>query len=221
MAKCKKCKMSIKKRNRLCCIHDPEKNTCSYCRQVISFNQKTVLTNCGHIVCKICLSDHIYNYQWYEGFSTEDVLTCPHCDELLCENDWSNAMDYFVTNGILQRSVVYAYYLDNMWLSYLYPMVDFRKMYTECERNLIEHRWYNTHHSFLWNMMEHEPFKVFFFSVNLLDPITYNRHNYYIFKIDYPMIRLNNEDLFRELVEYVFHPNRIMRLGGADYLEQI
>lgn len=221
MTKCKKCKLAIKKRNELCFIHDPEKNTCSYCRQVVSFNQKVVLTNCGHILCKICLSDHIYHYQWFEGFSTENILKCAHCDEELCENDWSNAMDYLVTTGVLQRSVIYAYYLDNMWLSYLHQIIDLTKLYTENEKNLIEYKWYNTHHSFLWNMMEHEPLIVFFHRVHLLDPSTFNLRNNYIFKIDYEIIRLNNEDLFKELVEYVFHPNRIMRLGGADYLEQI
>jgi hypothetical protein len=221
MTKCKRCKSSVKRRNELCVIHEPEKNTCDYCRQVVSFNQKVTLENCGHTVCKACLSDHIYHYQWYEGFSTEDVLKCPHCDELLSEDDWSNAMDYFVVTGILQRTVIYAYYLDNMWFSYLYPMVDFTKMYTQTERDLLENRWYNTYHSFLWNMMESNPLKVFFFSVDILDPSTFFRHNFYIFKIDYAIIKLNNEDLFKELVEYVFHPNRIMRMGGADYLECI
>jgi hypothetical protein len=104
---------------------------------------------------------------------------------------------------------VYAYYLDAMWMSYLHSFIDVTKMYTESERNAIEYQWYIIHHSFVWNMLEPETF-------HIAEPTTY-----YIFKIDYPTIRLNNEELFKELVEYVFHPNRVLRLGGHEYLEHI
>jgi hypothetical protein len=44
--------------------------------------------------------------------------------------------------------------------------------------------------------------------------------NGYTFEIDYSLIKAENKITQQELSEYIFHPDRIRRLG-IEYLEQI
>ena len=55
--------------------------SCKICKEHTSLKYKITLKNCGHVFCKFCLSEHINQFQWFNGFSTEHSLLCPCCDE--------------------------------------------------------------------------------------------------------------------------------------------
>ena len=128
-------------------------------------------------------------------------------------------MNYLVVNGKLQREIVWVYYLDKDMISQLHSIVDFNVEYTVKERNDIEDHWESENNSFLWNLVQvdDEPEIVYFVNVN----VNVTRKTFYTFKIDYLTIKIQNDKLYKELVEYVFHPLRIQRFGGMDYLELI
>jgi hypothetical protein len=130
-------------------------------------------------------------------------------------------MEYLVNVGKLQREVIYAYYLNKQWATQLQDFVQFDREYDVTERNTIEDDWEEKTGTFLWKLIEpdDEPEIVYFLKVN--DFFTIQRNNFYIFKIDYQVIKQQNSAFFKELVEYVFHPQRIKRLGGMEYLSMI
>ena len=224
MVKSKKCRVSLKNKNELCSIHDPEKNTCVSCRNiVVDLNKKIKLSNCGHIFCKLCLSDHVLTHQWFENFSTENPLKCPCCETNLCDYNWSAIMNYLVSVGSLQRAVVYSYYLNDYWVGELNRLVKLGKMYTVRERHIIEDYWNFHNDTHLWNLIfpDEVPDIVFFFKIDYLDDSTFLRKNFYRFMIDYNFIKNKNNNLHKELIEFMFHPDRVRRLGGLDYIEQL
>ena len=224
MGKCVRCIKSIKKRNELCFIHDFKRNKCCICKEVSPvLYQRIVLKNCGHTICKKCLSDHIYSYQWYVGFNTNCPIECPICSTELADNEWANIMDYLVLYNRFQREIVFAYYLNKNWVRQLYKYIEFNEEYNIHQRDDIEEYWHSENGSFLSNLIDvdNEPDVVYFFKVDLFNPRTNYKINYYTFKIDYDDIKRNNEKLHKELVEYVFHPTRILRMGGIDYLDLI
>ena len=218
MVKCKVCIRSIKN-NKVCFIHENVK--CCICQDALLLHRRINLKNCRHLFCKSCLGDSIYTNQHFNGFSTNDCISCPVCNVNLSDIDWSTIMEYLVNVGKLQREVIYAYYLNKQWATQLQDFVQFDREYDVTERNTIEDDWEEKTGTFLWKLIEpdDEPEIVYFLKVN--DFFTIQRNNFYIFKIDYQVIKQQNSAFFKELVEYVFHPQRIKRLGGMEYLSMI
>ena len=58
-------------------------------------------------------------------------------------------------------------------------------------------------------------------STVITENATFLRKNFYRFMIDYSFIKNKNDNLHKELIEFMFHPDRVRRLGGLDYIEQL
>ena len=110
---------------------------CKFCEK----KGKIKLNDCEHTFCNQCLAMDIYNYQWFDDFSSEHPLMCPECDCLLNDFDWYHVMDYLVKTKILQRKIVYTCYLDTLWINKLWNIVELGKEYTSRERDNIEDQW--------------------------------------------------------------------------------
>jgi hypothetical protein len=159
----------------------------------INFN-KIKLKNCGHKFCIDCLSYDVISFQWFNGFSTNDPLHCPTCNSIFCDNDWSFITDKLVKMNLLQRNVVFTYYLTPDWVNKLYLFVDFNREYSLRERDTLE--------DFVWNNYGYSLYRNIY-ADNIPSVVYFNRldgyrKNSYSFKIDYPSIRSKNEQLFKE-----------------------
>jgi len=227
----KRCKKSCEAL--LCNIHENKNKNCELCNK--NQNHKITLKRCNHTFCKDCLLSDVYDYQWFDGFSTDNPLMCPHCDTLFCDSDWKYTMDKLVDNNLLQREIVHTNYLDKKLVNSVYEIITFGKEYTllECYRfedtvrttnqylniSLTDEEIYNLFHRF-----DSIPSVVYFYKQpvqpeNLILKF-YPRYTY-VFQIDYPLLKVRNELLFKELVEYMFKPERVQRLGLWEYLESI
>jgi len=204
-----KCKPS-KNSGNLCNVHIIIK--CGLGIHNIQHSERIILTECGHKFCKSCLAKEIYNYQWFADFSTDHPLQCPTCDKELCDSDWEHIMDYSVKIKLVQRKIIYPYYLDKEWINKFYLYGEFKKEYTTLNHNQL---------NFIGNdKLTHDilPSKVYFQKWKFENrfPTTC-----FTFEIDYDLIKKQNESIFKELVEYVFHPDRVKRLGMWEYLESM
>ena len=129
-------------------------------------------------------------------------------------------MDFLVVSEKLQRHVIYTYYLNKQFINLLYPLVQFGKVYSAMERNSIEDVWSDQNNIPLYYLINPDeiPTVVYFFKTNYYIE---SRKNSYVFKIDYTLIKNENEIFNKELVEYVFKPDRVKRLGCWEYLDSL
>jgi hypothetical protein len=203
----------------LCCIH--KEVICGLCNKNTKNN--VVLNQCNHVFCKDCLANDIYDFQWFDDFSTEHPLICPECDHELCDTNWQTITDYLVKIKKLQRKIVYTCYVNKEWSNIISNFIEFGKEYTPQERDRIESKWLSKNCIPLYHLLHPDdiPSKVYFEKYKIPNNqsliINYSK-NLYSFEIDYPLLKKQNESFHKELVEYMYHPKRVEKLG-IDYLD--
>jgi hypothetical protein len=200
-----------KRKGNVCCFFH-RYDICGLCKEQVKYN---ILGKCGHKFCKYCLANDVYDNQWFDGFNTSHPIICPTCDKKVSDTDWSMVMDYLVESSILYRKIVYTCYLDKQWINELHSLVLFGKEYTVIERDKIEDLYFkkNTIHLYLCVHPDEIPSKVYFYNNDDYFLRRQRQENLYSFEIDYELLKSKNETFHKELIEYVFHPKRLERLG--------
>jgi hypothetical protein len=207
---CQATNLNGKPCKRIC--HD---NVCgSHKRCICCTTNKNVitLTQCGHFFCKECLASDIYDFQWFADFSTEHPLLCPECDMELSDSDWQDSMDYLVNEGTLVRKPVYTCQIGREWISKLHHFVEFGKEYSFRERDIIENRFLREYDiNLFYVLIPDDVPKVVYFQERHWS--RWFPNTFYTFDIDYNLLSQQNQITSKELIEYIYHPTRVARLG--------
>lgn len=194
---------------------------CKLCEKEVSMINRHTLKRCGHSFCTECLVHSFYTTQWFEGFSTENVIKCPECELEVCDSDWTFITDHLCKTGVLQRKIIFDTYLYSELCKELHPFITIGKEHSPYQVQQATTAW-NGDRPY-WKKLR-IPFN------NTVPDIVYfekwsgvynMEHSYYRFFYGDPAIRKLFHEFQRELVEYVFYPKRIERFGGLEYLDQI
>ena len=193
--RCKK-----KTENEYCAIHD-QRIVCGLCNKNNLVSERITLTNCNHVFCKKCISKNLFR-KHTNGFSTEDLLYCPCCDTELCDESWQKVTSQMVDDRYVRRKILYKTYL----CAQEYSLFELNKEYSEQELYLKK--------------IKYDDLIVYFEKLNPTDWRKGNAQEIkrYIFSIG---SGIRNIHLEKEIIEYVFHPQRIQRLGGMEYLDTL
>jgi len=177
----------------LCQTHVLKK--CGVCTELVSMSKRIILKGCGHVFCKNCLAEEVYDFQWFPGFSTINVIKCPDCDLNLCDDDWKMVTSNLCDHGVLQRQIIRSVHLcpyDYVRLGYKldvdYPIYQVRNHFDYAYS--VDIVYFETPHGHLGD------------------------HIYYSFC--YGQSKLLLDDFRKELAEYVFHPSRIKNIEDLD-----
>jgi hypothetical protein len=216
-----RCKKSAPNDIGFCYTHNPDNIVyCCNCKLVVPNNKLCNLNNCDHKFCIECIATNIYYYQWFDDFSTDHPLRCPECDIKLSDNNWESVMDYLVVKKqFLNRKIIKTAYLSKYQHNIL---LDIIKLNQEYDYQTDDHRVLNivmrNHKDVTFDEI---PSKVYFVK-NKQHRYQYYYNNdttHYTFEIDYILLKKENEQFNKNLIEYFFHPKRIKRLGGIEWLE--
>jgi len=145
----------------------------------------------------MCLAKDFYDFQWYEEFSTENVIRCPECDLEVSDRDWGAITDTLCESHVLQRNIVYdTYFCPSLYNKYR-GNIELGRQYTssQIEKIGINFRHYNQ-----------PPDLVYFKKFN---SITNFRMIYYRFFYGTPEVRNLFPSIEKQLIEYIFHPTRM------------
>ena len=210
---CAKCVKSMRTYKKKCNNHNPECCTCYSCYGVFYDTKvRLKLANCGHTFCVFCLGKSVLE-TYPHSFSTENIICCMKCKTPVIDSEWQKITCNLVDNRLLKRTAFYSYHLDKKNFNALYRIIELYREYNENE-NIFIH--FSTREIITINP---EAEIVYFNTPFNNDPVF--TKNWYNYRIDYSLLRSQNETLFKELVEYVFHPKRVERFGGWEYLDQI
>jgi len=209
-----RCKKSAPNDIGLCFTHNPGNiNYCCTCNKPLVHNKKIIFDNCNHKFCKNCISNDVYNYQWFDEFSTEHPIRCTECDIPVSDNNWQDIMNYLVEDSqLLTKKIIETVYLNKIQLIGLQHCITIGKEYTDTQMYLIKKQ----NVKFIFDEI---PSKVYFLKNNNR-PRTYYYNNdvyNYTYEIDFEKLKNDNDDFKRTLMEYLFHPKRIERLGGFEF----
>jgi len=148
------------------------------------------------------LAYDFYDYQWFDGFSTNHPIKCPECDHPVTDDEFSNITDYLVKLEVLTRKIVYK-----IWLC-----PEQAKVY----HSLIKNESYSFTDILKYYLgipyLNNDYVEIVYFP-------KYNINGYkdhYIFEYRSKEITELMPQLQRELVEYVFHPSRIKCIERLD-----
>jgi len=192
---------------------------CGICEKECVLKDRHTLKSCGHSFCTKCLTNDFYTNQWFDGFSTENVIKCPECELEVCDDDWSFITDYlcvvpWVKSGLLQRKIIYDTYLSPDFYKELHPFIKLGKENSQSEMEKISLALNGDVPYWKRNKLDYnssEPSIVYFFKFTKFD-----EGSYYRFLYGCPAIKNLFEHLQKELVEYVFHPSRIKCIERLD-----
>lgn len=207
-----RCKNNAPKNTGLCYTHNPI--YCCKCELKVVNNKKCILDNCTHKFCLECIAMDIYNFQWSDDFSTEHPLMCPECDIELSDNNWQSVMDYLVVKKkLLKRKIIKTAYLSR----YQYNSVSYRialgKEYTIYDKII-----YDATANFKDVTFDEIPSKVYFLK-NKYTGYSNRDEIRYSFELDYDLFKKENENFHQCFIEYFYHPKRVERLGGIEWLD--
>jgi hypothetical protein len=198
-----------------CAIHGTTE--CGICKKETDMKSRHTLKNCGHSFCTSCLTNQFYKLQWFEEFSTENVIKCPECELEVCDSDWTFITDYLCKTNLLHRKIIYDTYLCAELCKEFDPFIFLGKEYSPYQIQLVTKACNGV-------IKKRIPFNSTVPEVVYFQKSTGAYNNdlcYYRFFYGSPSIKNLFDDLQKELVEYVFHPKRITRLGGFEYLDEI
>lgn len=207
-----------------CATHG--KLTCCICRKGTYLLDRQILTDCGHIFCKECISREVYTTQWFDLFSTEDAIKCPECEAPVSDKDWNLITSFLCDKKVVCRKIVYDTYLCAELLHELTPFIELGYEYNTLSYFSIFNKW-NKKCPRKYGQMKYfpeidqsNPAVVFFKEYS--DPLLENE---LVFRFFYGESSIRSMfEVFqfqKELAEYVFHPKRVERFGGWEYLEKI
>ena len=196
-----------------CSIHDYS-ILCGICRRHHDIHSRLRIHGCGHVFCHECLTKSILKNQWHEGFSTEDKLYCPECQLELDVDSWQKVTSLLVERNKLKRKIIYNTYLSHEMFVKIRPRVHLDYEYTFHELDAL-HRYHDSvtaTWSNIYNFCNTEYVeKVYFEKINPGDWRHGNTRekSVYVFYLGDPGIKFLFQKVWKELVEYVFHPSRI------------
>lgn len=200
MAKCealcltgKKCR-KIARDTGYCYIHDINLN-CLACNKLKSVGRRIIL-DCGHNYCLDCVK----LFTWFDGISTNDPINCPECNEPVNDTAWEKiSQEYcsiFVINKRYVKNIIYNFYLCPEEHSRFKGNVGTEISFRDLIRNF---NFYND------KLLEIEYIKYI-----LDDAYCFSSRSSY--KIRYPVDEARKyfiENIFKELMEYIYHPSRV------------
>jgi hypothetical protein len=193
------------------------------CEMDTHIADRIVLGHCGHIFCKECIAGQVYNFQWFDGFSTNESINCPECDMAVSDKDWNTITSILCDTKVLRRKIIYDTYLCAQLLQELAPLVKLKQEYSVRNYFFIFNEWNRIcPHKYGWvkplpDIDQSKPENVIFERYTC--ELTRDERVFRFFYGDKSKILF--EEFQKELVEYVFHPKRVQRFGGWEYLEQI
>jgi hypothetical protein len=210
--------------NEFCVSHAT--TPCVICQKDTVLKDRHTMQNCRHVFCKECLTNDFYNKQWFDGFSTENVIKCPECSNEVCDYDWSFITDYICKKFILQRKMMYDTYLAPADYKVYSEYIKLEREYSGYEIdeiNRLVHRKINKNVSF-------EKWKYFYKSKDI--SVVYFEKNHTdrnCYRFFYGDVKIKNLflEFQKQLIEKVFHPSRVQKfselynLGPMGYLEVI
>jgi hypothetical protein len=212
--RCKKC---VPVKGGFCNIHD-KSIICTICKINYPVHERTVLCECGHIFCKECIL--VFYEQICDGFSTEDVLTCPVCSVELDDKSWKSVTSVLCDSLMLKRRIVKYTYLSHDVYVRLFPILKLNFEY--CSRGLHRLLCHYNNRTYIPRYYAENPlntthvdivyFEKLYGGVNELGS---NLGFKFFLGYDSP-IKLKYWDFHAELTEYVFHPSRIKSLEMLD-----
>jgi hypothetical protein len=208
-----------------CTVHG--NGSCIICQKENSIRDRHTLKKCGHIFCTSCLTDQFYKFQWFEGFSTENVIKCPECQVEVADSDWTFITDYLCKTDLLKRKIIFDTYMSAVDYKEIYPFITIGRKYTPSEINKI--------FIVLNGDLPYWQRKRIYLNRSYADIVCFERgprchtsaDSFYRFFYGSLSIRNLFKEFQKELIEYVFHPSRIQRfsvtyqLGELGYLDTI
>ena len=205
---------SKKTENIYCKIH--EKVVCVSCCEESTFHKQIKLENCGHIFCKNCLIKDFYDYQWFDGFSTNHPIKCPECDHDVTDEEFSFITDYLSKKGVITRKILYKIWLCPAQMKTYHQLITIGKDYHF--EDLLDLYW-KLEQGTTFN--ESDILKLI--NTNYVETVYFPKCNQYdYFPQSYTFEYCSKEtkslmpELQKELVEYVFHPSRIKTIERLD-----
>jgi len=148
------------------------------------------------------------NYQWFDGFSTDDPIKCPYCDVKIEDCDWSYLTDYLVKNGILGRKIVHKTWLSAGEYLKLKDRVELGREYDHLEIDTLRRRIYGYDYN--------TPFS----QSSITDIVYFTKTNdvrtRYVFEYGDYLIRDLIPKIQKEIAEIVFHPKNIKNIEDLD-----
>jgi hypothetical protein len=152
--------------------------------------------------------------QWHEGFSTEDKLYCPECKIDLGVDSWQKVTSLLVERNKLKRKIIYKTFMCNEMFLKIQSRVQLNHEYTFHELDAL-HRYHDrvtATWSNLYNFCNQDYVeRVYFEKINPSDWRHGNtrERSVYVFCLGDPEVKELFQKVWKELVEYVFHPSRI------------
>jgi hypothetical protein len=146
--------------------------------------------------------------QWFDGFSTDNSLKCPECELLFVDNEWSFITDYLCQKGVLCRKIVHTTYLCPRQFVELRDLIKIGKQYSLYQIDEIRSCAYGMY-SNVRTIVQSKFIDTVYFIKSHQDRV-------YTFEYGDSNTREHFKNIYKELVEYVFHPSRIKNIEDLD-----
>ena len=200
--------------NKLCWVHCEVE--CLLCKGGCPVKVRKTLRNCGHSFCKNCIARDFYDFQWFDGFSTENPIRCPECDLEVCDQDYGFITNMLCESKVLQRKIVCDTYFCPETYNELHSHIVLGEEYDPKGIEAITGFWNRQHNTYRRRLpFNNTSADIVYFQkytglFNWREMGMMNaQHTYYRFFYGTPEIRNLFPQLQKELVEYVFHPSRV------------